>query len=227
MPVLLIVLVIAVVAAGVYLSYYLKKKRREELATMARQLGLEFSPVDTQGCLGLPFALLTKGDGRGTENVLWGTWQAIPIREFDYWYYEESTDSEGRRTKTYYRFSCAVTEIDAACSHLTIDRENMFTRLADHIGLRDIEFESEEFNERFNVKSKDRKFANDFLDARMIQWLLGVESGFQFEVSGTWLLCFGKKRRPMELVPLLGTVKQFRDQVPRVVYELYGPGASG
>ncbi len=224
MAVLLVVGIVLAVAGGVVLSFYLKQKRRQELAAMARQLGLEYSATDTRGCLGLPFALLSKGDGRGTENVLWGTWQSTPVTEFDYWYYEESTDSNGNRSRTYYRFSCAVTEIDAFCSHLTIDRENVLTRLADHLGLHDIEFESEDFNRAFNVKGKDRKFANDFIDARMMQHLLQVDRAFQFEVSGKWLLCFSKRRKPTELIPLLGTLKQFRDHVPRVVYELYGPG---
>jgi hypothetical protein len=154
--VVIVVLIVAALAGGVYLSWYLKKKRREALAAMARQLGLQYSSDDTVGCLGFPFRLLTKGDGRGTENVMWGTWQGIPMTEFDYWYYDESTDSEGRTSKSYYRFSCAVTEIAAACSPLTIDRENLLTRLADHMGMHDIEFELEAFNKAFNVKSHDR-----------------------------------------------------------------------
>jgi hypothetical protein len=204
-----------------YLAYYLRKKRRQELQAMALQLGLEFSADDPFGCLSYPFALLARGDGRGTENVMWGVWQGRPLREFDYWYYEESTDSEGNRSRSYSRFSCAVTEIEAACSHLIIDRENLFTVIADHIGLRDIEFESEDFNRAFNVKSKDRKFANDLLDPRMIGWLLAADSAFRFEVSGRWVLGYGKKRRPRELIPLLGTLRQFCEHVPRVVYELY------
>ena len=159
--------------------------------------------------------------------MLWGMWQGIDLREFDYWYYEESTDSEGRRTKTYYRFSCAATPIDAMCAHLTLDRENLFTRMADHMGLRDIEFESADFNRAFNVKCKDKKFANDMVDQRMMQWLLSAEDAFKFEVSGNWMLCFSKKRGPEELIPLLGTLKQFHEQVPRVVYELYGQGGQG
>jgi hypothetical protein len=221
---LIVVLAVLAIAAGVYFSYQQKLKRRRELAMMANQLGLEYSESDLQGCLGLPFALLSKGDGRGVENVLWGTWQGTALREFDYWYYEESTDSHGRRSRTYYRFSCAVAEIEAFCPRLTIHRENVFTRLADHIGLPDIEFESEEFNKAFNVKGKDRKFANDFLDARMMQHLLHVDGAFQFEASGKWLLCYSKRRRPTELVPLVGSLKQFLDYVPRVVYELYGSG---
>jgi hypothetical protein len=68
--------VLAIAAA--YLSYYFKRKRRAALALVATQLGLEYSPQDTVGCLGYPFALLTMGDGRSTENVLRGRWQGIP-----------------------------------------------------------------------------------------------------------------------------------------------------
>jgi hypothetical protein len=94
--------------------------------------------------------------------------------------------------------------------------------LADHLALHDVEFESEEFNRRFNVRGSDRRFANDLVDARMIQWLLTVDGAFEFEVAGRWILCFSKKRRPTELIPLLGTLQRFRDRVPRVVFELYG-----
>jgi hypothetical protein len=219
---LLIALVAVVAVGGAAVSYRMRQKRRDELALMALQLGLEYSPADLLGCLGLPFGLLQKGDGRGTENVLSGTWREMPLREFDYWYYEESTDSKGNRTRTYYRFSCAVTEIDLAMPGLAIYRESAITWVANHLALHDIEFESEEFNRRFNVKGSDRKFANDLLDERMIQWLLTVEGAFAFEVAGCWILCFSKKRRPIELIPLLGTLQRFRDQVPRVVYELYG-----
>jgi hypothetical protein len=121
------VVVAAAVVGGIVWSYHQKQKRRQELASMARQLGLEYSPQDSQGCIGLPFALLQRGDGRGTENVLSGTWQGLPLVEFDYWYYEESRDSNGNTTRTTYRFSCAVADVGAAISPLTLGRENVFT----------------------------------------------------------------------------------------------------
>jgi hypothetical protein len=226
LPALWILAALVVVAAAVG-SYYLKRKRRDELATAARQLGLSYSAEDVRGCLELPFALLRKGDGRGTENVLWGTWQGMSLAEFDYWYYEESRDSQGRTTRSTYRFSCAVAEIEAGMSRLTLGRENLFTRLADAIGLDDIAFELEEFNREFTVKCGDRKFANDFVDQRMMRWLLDAGAGFSFEASGSWLLVSCRRVRPTALVPLLGTLRQFRDQVPRVVYDLYGPPPSG
>lgn len=216
-------LLFAVVAgAAAWVSWYLKQKRRRELAAAALQLGLQFSLGDPFGLLGLPLALFRKGDGRGLENVMWGTWQGIDVKELDYWYYEESSDSQGRRSKTYHRFSCAISETELACPHLSIDRENLLTRIADAVGLRDVEFELEEFNRAFNVKAKDRKFAFDLLDARMMRWLLGAGDDWAFEIVGRWVLCFCKRRGPFDLVPLLGTAKGFREQIPQVAYELYG-----
>ncbi len=227
MPYLVWFLVIAVAVGAVVGSFYARRKRREGLANMARQLGLEYSPEDTQGCLALPFQLLQRGDGQGTENVLSGTWQGLSLRAFDFWYYEESTDSKGRTTRTTYRFSCAVTEVDAALSPLTLGRENVLTRIADSIGLADIQFELDDFNHAFTVKCQDSKFANDLIDQRMMRWLLQTDGAFAFETSARWMLVYSKRRRPTDLIPLVGTLKQFRDQVPRVVYELYGLRPTG
>jgi hypothetical protein len=226
MELLLFLALAAAAAVGAWASWYLKEKRRRELALAARQLGLSFSARDPFGCLGYPFALLRRGDGRGVENVLWGVWQGLPLRVFDLWYYEERRDPQGRRSRTYHRFSCAVTEIEAACSPLRLERENLLTRLADHVALRDLEFESEEFNRRFDVRAEDRRFAHAFVDARMMAWLLTVPGEFSFEVCGRWLLCYSRRRAPFDLVPLLGTLRGFRERVPRVVFDLY-PLAAG
>jgi hypothetical protein len=217
-----IVVVFIAVAGGIaYGSYYLKRRRREGLAFAARQLGMEFALADPFDTLSEPFELLQKGDGRGVENVLWGAWQGLECRLFDYWYYDESTDSEGNRSRNYHRFSCVMSSVDAACSHLTLGRENVFTRLGDHLGFRDIELESEEFNRAFTVRSPDRKFAVDFCDARMMQWLLAHGEGYGFEIVGDRALASSHRLAPTELIPLLGTMQGFREQIPRVVYSLY------
>lgn len=220
------VLIVAAIAAVIG-SFYLKKKRREALAAMASRLGLAYSRDDSFGCGNLPFELLRRGDRRRVENVLHGAWQGFELREFDYWYEVETTDAQGNRSTSTYRFSCAVTKIEARMSSLSLTRENLFTRLADSLGLADIEFELEEFNRAFTVKCKDAKFANDFVDQRMMHWLLATDRALGFEASGNWLLVYSKRRRPAGLIPLMGTLKQYRDEVPRVVFDLYGLRASG
>ena len=92
-------------------------------------------------------------------------------------------------------------------------------------GLRDIEFESEEFNRAFNVKSRDPKFANDVIDARMMQWLLQSGEGYAFEMNGPYVLVYRKRIRPIELTPLLGSLKAYIDHIPKVAYSLHGDPA--
>ena len=225
---------IAFVAAAVgvaYLSYLAKKKRREGFALVATQLGMEYWPQDPFGLLSEPFALFNRGDGRGIENVIAGPYQSIDTKAFDYWYYEESTDSKGNRTKTYYRFDCVIVPIDAACSPLTIDNENVLTRLADALSFHDIEFESEDFNRAFHVKSPDREFAFRLIDARMMRWLLSVPGGFGVEVNGPKYVVYSRKLAPVDLIPLFGTAQGFHRHIPRLVWNEYGmqsgQGAAG
>ena len=221
MPGLIFVGFIVAAAVGAWISFYLKKKRRQALAAAARQLGLEFSLTDPFATLSEPFELLRKGDGRGVENMMWGTWQDMELHEFDYWYFEESTDSQGHRSKTYYRFNCVMTPIEASCHRLLIDHENRFTRLADALSFHDIEFESEAFNKEFTVRSPDQKFASDLVDQRMMAWLLEHASGHSFEVVVDRILCWRKKCDPVQITHLVGVTKGFKEQIPRVVYELY------
>lgn len=222
---LLLFLVFAAVAVGVgVLAHQAKIRRQNELGTVARNQGLDFSILDPFDTLSEPFALLSRGDGQGVENVMWGFWHDLEVRAFDYWYYEESTDSNGHRSKTYHRFDCVLALVDARCPRLEIAEENVLTRLADALTLRDIEFESEEFNRRFNVKAADRRFATAFCDARMMEWLLRHGDGHAFEVVGDRLLCWSRRVSPPEIVHLLGTVKAFREQIPAVVSSLYPNG---
>jgi hypothetical protein len=212
----------ALVAAGVAAyQYWAKQQRRQEFASFAAQHGLVYHQQDPFDLLAEPFKLFSKGDGRGIENVLDGTWEEIPIRAFDYWYYEESSSSNGGRSKTYYRFDCVIAPIDAACSALTIDRENLFTRLADHLAMDDIQFELDEFNRAFNVKGSDRRFATAFCDQRMMRWLLANGGNCGFEVMGDRLMAFCRKVDVEALPVLLATMRGFRQQIPAVVYSLY------
>jgi len=221
-PVVLILVVgVALMGGILYLSYVAKKKRRMGFATMAQQLGMSYSEEDVLGLLGQPFLLFSKGDGRGIENVIWGTWQGLEVSAFDYWYYDESTDGKGNRSKTYYRFDCAIVPVEAACPPLQLERENILSKIAGALSFHDIQFEDEAFNKAFNVRSPEPKFANDMIDARMMNWLMLHGEPFGFETAGNRVLVAGKKCEPTELLQVIGTAKGFVEQIPRVVYSLY------
>lgn len=215
---------LVVVAGLAWYQFRRKLERQRDLRSLASGQGLDFSIEDPFDTPGEPFSLFREGDGRGVENVMWGFWQGLEFRAFDYWYYDESSDSNGHRSKSYYRFDCLLTTVDALCPQLQISEENVFTRLADALSFRDIEFESEEFNRRFTVKGPDERFATAFCDARMMTWLLRHGEGYAFEVLGNRLLCYRKLAAPAEMVHLLGTAKTFREQIPAVVSSLYPNG---
>jgi hypothetical protein len=214
-------LVVLIAIGAVVASFYLKAKRREAFRAFAVRHDLEYSQHDPFGLLGWPFALFHRGDGRGIENVVWGSLNGQPMQAFDYWYYTESTDSKGRRSRSYRRFSCALVEVTAAFPPLELAREGLFTRLADHLGMEDIEFESPEFNRRYNVKAKNRRFAYELLDARMIEWLVSFDQGLSFEVVGNRVLAYRGRVKPPGLIPVIGTAAMFRDRIPRVALNLY------
>jgi hypothetical protein len=111
--------------------------------------------------------------------------------------------------------------IGAACPALSIGHESVFTRIAGALSFHDIQFEDEAFNRAFNVRGNDRKFANDLVDARMMQWLLAHGAAYGIEVVGNRVLVAGPKIPPAELVQLIGTAKAFVDHVPEVVFSLY------
>jgi hypothetical protein len=200
----------------------MKQRRRSELRALALVHGLRFAATD-HGVLELPFRLFRRGDGRGIENVLWGEWQGLPVRAFDYWYYEESSSSRGGRRRSYHHFCCILLEVRAYLPHLDVTREGALSRLSDHVGLRDLDFESEEFNRRFQVWAEMRSFAYEFLDARMMRWLLSLEGAYCFETSGSHVLFYCKRVRPPGFVPLMWAAAELPKRIPRVVWTLYGP----
>ncbi|MGH2555362.1 MAG: hypothetical protein ACRDHO_06560 [Actinomycetota bacterium] len=222
---LIFVLILAAVAAFAVYSFVQKQKRREALAIFALQNKLEYSRDDPFGLPDLDFRLFELGDGRGCENVMWGYWRGLPVKQADYWYYQESTDSKGHRSRSYRHFSIVLADLPAFFPQVCLERESLMTRLADALSFRDLEFESEDFNRLFQVRAADDEFAYKLVDARMIRWLLSTGGEFGFEVSGPNLLVWSDRCRPTGLIPLFGSALLFRDHIPRLVWNEYGTGS--
>jgi hypothetical protein len=209
------VLLVALIA---YLAYAMQRARRQGFQQVAMQLHLSYSRDDQLGLLGYPFTLFTRGDDRGIENVIWGTWQEVDVIAFDYMYSEGSG-----KDRTDYRFDCAIVPIEADSPRLLIEHENLMTSLAGALSFHDQQFESEAFNDEYRVHCEVPKFANDVLDSRMMQWLLDNGSGYVFEAVGDRVLVAGPRVPPAELLQLLGVARGFTQHVPKVVSSLY-PG---
>ena len=219
---LLIIAVFAGVIAVFVVQWQRAKQRREAFALWAAQEGLSYSVKDPHDLHKLDFHLFSLGDGRGCENVVSGTWQGLDVRVADYWYYERSTDSQGHSSRSYSRFSIVLAGVAAWLPPTRVEKENVLSRLADRLAMRDIEFESEEFNRRFEVRSDDREFAYKLLDARMMEWLLHTAGPHCYEVGGPWVLGYCKQLPVPQVPTLLFAVKGFVGQIPRLVWADYG-----
>ncbi|MFY9587789.1 MAG: hypothetical protein WAT66_10075 [Actinomycetota bacterium] len=212
---------IVVLGFIVYLGWQRAKKRREEFFRLSVRLGLEYSIKDPFDTPSLPFDLFSRGQQRTAENVLSGEVAGMRVRLFDYSYVIRHHNANGPDTTSTYRFSCALAELDAMCSHLVIDHESFMSRLASHVGIHDIEFESEEFNRAFKIASDDRRFAFAFIDATMMSWLMDEGGVARYEVNGPLALCYVDRVGPAEYENLLEVLHRFRAQMPTVVSSLY------
>jgi hypothetical protein len=223
----LVVFVLALVAVVAGIAYVLQVKARQArvraVSALAQRIGFVFSVDDVDHVVDMPFSLFSKGDRRAVELVVSGTHEGVPMRLFDYWYYDESSDGRGGRSRTYHRFTCAVATIPAACPRLRLGHEDFLTRLGDHLGMPDVELEYDDFNRRFRVKCDDQKFAFSLLDGTMMQWLLGADSFDSVEIDGPWVLLTRAKLDPSRWLDLGSWIDQFHRQIPAVVYSTYPP----
>lgn len=210
-----------VLAAGLMVGFFLfvvklrTQPRRDAMRAEARRLRLRFSAKDPFAHLDEPFALFrwTQRSSGEVTNVLWGTWGDLEVRVLDYAY----TEAENVER----RFSCALAAIPGGWPSLVIRPQGAVSWIADHLALPGIEFESERFNLAFDVRGDDPRFASAVVDARMMDWLLGLAHGHGFEIRGRWILAWQDQVQPWELEDVLRTLAAFVGCIPRAARSLY------
>lgn len=198
-----------------------KAKRERDLPAVAAHLGLRFSDVDPFDSTRTPFPIFRAGDGRKVEHVMWN--ETTGARAFDYAYYVERRDENGRIQRTWTTFSCALAQHNGRWPEIRLLRERTFDRALKTIGLPDIELESEEFNRAYLVQCEDPKFAHDLLSPQMMELLLSRDGKpANVETKGRFVLVWGRRVPPTEFPGLLLLAERFCETVPNVVKDLYG-----
>jgi len=162
-----------VIGLGIW-GWIAEKKRREALTALAYSLGLSFSPEkDYQLAKELSFLDKTRaGSNRYCLNVMRGQFQSYDILAFDYHYETDHTDSDGNTSITHHYLSFMTLQLPRTFPELTVAPESFLSKIAQAVGYDDIDFESAKFSRKYVVRSKDRKFAYDFLHPRAIEFIL-------------------------------------------------------
>ena len=208
------------IAALILAGWWFKVRPRRELhRDQAGRLGFTSAPGDPLGFLHRPFLFLrVPASVREVDNTSWGTWRGMDVAVFDYWFARSSDPS--RDDFEYH--TCATAPIPLDWPGLAVFPERLGSRLADAVGMRDVELELEKFNRAFQVRTEDRRFASAMLDPRMMEWLLGLPTGSGCEIAGGSLLFHLPRRLDRDLEGVLEAMATFLDRVPPVIRSLYG-----
>jgi len=204
-----------------FLSRYLpvkadpEKKRRDDLAALARKLKLQFSP-NGDFKLAEKFAILgwlRRGDVRYAYNVFRGCPGGCPVTIFDYHF-----STPGGKSGYDYYWSAFVIEMNANFPDLMISHESRESRLAEALGESHIAFESAEFSRTFRVRSADKKFAYDVCNSKMMEYLL-ANKDLTIEIHGTAVaMLFEDWLRPEKVEFNLSRLIAIRKLLPEYLF---------
>jgi hypothetical protein len=203
-----------------------EKARSDTLRQKARDLGLDFAPK-RDVALARKYQFLDHfekvpgGSGRSCINVITGVFETYPVTLFDYHYVtrENYTWWWAPSWETHRYLSLSIVNMDSNFPQLTIAEEGFFSKIAQAIGFDDIDFESHEFSRRYKVKSQSKKFAYDFCNARMMDYLLD-QPIMPIEVENHALaLGFDDSHEAGVLVSRLRHVVKLRSLIPDYVFD--------
>ncbi|WP_433011776.1 hypothetical protein [Kribbella sp. CA-294648] len=228
-----VMIVVGLLVVGVvsYLSHVLAKKRREEFAAFAAQLGFSYQPQNhllAGQWAGTPFGT---GNNRRVRNVLAGAYQGRQIVAFDYSYQTQSSNGRGGRRTTTHKFGVVVMQLPGALPRLEVTHEGIFGgAVMNALGFADLQFESEQFNRTFRVEADDQRFGHAVIHPQMMEMLLSRgEIGWRFE--GNSLIGWDSgAHSPVEVMNRLQLLQLVSDHIPPYVWRDYAgidPRVSG
>ncbi len=215
MPLLFVLFVVFVIVAIIYTAIA-KQKRQAALQQLAISLNFRFSPHKDNN-IPRRFHFLEdfgKGTNRYAQNIFTGEFNGEAVTFFEYHYQTSSSDSDGSRYTQHHHFTIFALSLPRSFAELVIKPEGFFAKLGQALGFDDIDFESLDFSRRYQVKSNDKKFAYDFCNARMIDYLLN-EQNLVIEVEGrTLALAYRGKFSAYELPGHLRKLQKIRSLIP-------------
>jgi hypothetical protein len=199
----------------ILVSYIKAWERREAMAAVAAKLGLRFAPAKNRDIPRRYCFLdkLRKGSNRYAFNILSGSYKGYDLILFDY-HYQTGSGEDAH----HYRFSFFILHLTVSFPELVIGPEGVLSKIAQAIGYDDIDFESHEFSRKFCVRSRDKKFAYDVCNARMIEYLLS-NTDLSIEIEGNALAISLRTRlAPEDIEPNLNRLIAVKSLMPEYLF---------
>jgi len=243
-PILFAGFIVLIVVIGIA-SYIGGQKRKQALTELAQQMGFSFYPEGLMaapaggflGTLGQMFAptpdavfvqrfgpMHPFGEGHSpdVDNLLFGSRNGKDWYLFDYSYKTESRDSNGNTSTTTHGFGIVAARIPVALPGLSLAPETVFHRIGHKLGLGEMNFELEEFNRRYFIRSGDQKLAYDLLHPQAIDFLMRQPIR-HWQIGGFYvLLAQGGSYRVEDLPRVMSEIEGFIDLIPAYYRQDHG-----
>ncbi len=145
-----------------------------ETKEMADRLGLRFDPGQNYS-FGDDYGFLhplAQGGNRYAFNILSGRYRASEVLAFDYHYETSGKGADHELSSSHHYLTAVMVLMPAYFPMLRIAPEGVLSKIGEALGAEEIHFESAEFTSAFCVRSKDKRFAYDVCNARVIEYLL-------------------------------------------------------
>jgi hypothetical protein len=173
--------------------------------------------IDRDDALIAKYGLTKAGFGHSTEKVIRGANDGLPVEAFIHRWKtqrkETYTDSNGRtQTRT-------VTDNHSeVLTAITMPFSFPLISVGGGWGGKKVRFESEEFNDRFTVRTEDAKFASDVIHPRTMEFLMAVQPpGFRIEGD---VMRFSVDKHDTQLIGLCADfAHEFFGRVPSFVWK--------
>ena len=226
----IVALIALVIAAYLLRAREIEGRRDRAIRRLAHARGWRYVANDPVGLGDLRFRSFAGAKHALVTNVLTSAQGKGPVRAFDYSLLFERTTSDrdglwsgsedlfgldqpsGSRVQKSYtrRRTGAVVRVDAFLPAFTATPATFISRAFDGVGVSDLDFESVEFNRKWDVRCVDERFAWLFCDASMIDTILELGPGVNVETFGNYVLF------TRELVTDADALFRFVDLIARV-----------
>jgi hypothetical protein len=251
MPVLMVVGGIGLVGLLIWaavLAHRAEQARIEGLYQFALENGFEFSRTGLSSENNSGFWETLMGQGQGSEesrfigvfsqfepfgkghsqevsHLITGRKETIDWYFFDYTY--KITTSNGKSTSTTtYRNGMFAIRVPFLFPTMSLSQESFLHRVGEFFGSREVEFESDDFNRRYFVKSSDEKATYDLIHPQMMDYLMSIPV-LNWQMSGPFLMIYQTRYLTADDIrSSMQIIEGFLQQIPGFLQEDRGFQAS-
>lgn len=215
MQILIVALALAAVGLLIYAAWKWEQKRRGEFAAWAAVRGFSYGHQKdpelrrTYGFLDR----LQVGHSRAGYHMLRGRWEGRQAAAFQFRY----TIGAGKNQQTVH-VGVALLHLEQPFPELLISPENVLHSLGGLFGFDDIDFESAAFSNAFHVRCRDKKFAYDFCNSGMIEYLLAHPGTCLEQESGVLALLRDGNLRAEHLDGMFQHLAAVRAKMPDYLF---------